>query len=355
MQFLYSMTLLVPLLTFFAPFLLASESSSIPGIKWLSTQDYKYKVEEKKFEVTFSPASDYSYKSFKISPRRGIVFDLPETYHQFIVDQLVLSHRQSKRSKALDLDQRDDWPGLTSLLFFDPQFEAQEQWRFWSGMSSGVWGAKYAELRSESHPELELLYSFNYYGTKSLKNNKSPNDLRPTQVAAVNVGSSPIFLHQIKVRYLPPEPSEFIEHIYSPSTQFDLFNYGRAKRFGGGELYGGRYPKAWHLSKNEKLRIQLPANKRLSAVDVICGDALGWDSREGKYIPGNAYLNIQWIRNGIVLQNLLIKENVGAQSLLRGLPENMDDLIQEGDWIEISSSSESINFLYIMGYRIGLI
>jgi len=355
MKTLYTATILVLSWTFFAPILLASEDASIPRITWLSTQEYKYKIEKKTFEVSFSAADDYTYKSFKILPQEGILFEIPENYHPLTVDQLVLSHRQNINSKTLDAHGLDNWPGLTSILFFDPQFEAHEQWRFWPGMSSGVWGAKYAELRSESHPELELLYSFNYYGTKSLGNKKSQNDLHPTQVAAVNVGSSPIFLHQIQVRYLPPEPSEFLEHIYSPDTKFDLFNYGRAKNFGGGERYGGRYPKAWRLNKYEKLRIQLPANKKLSAVDVICGDALGWDLKEGKYRPGNAYLNIQWIRNGTVIQNLLVNENVGAQSLLRGLPENMDDLTQEGDLIEISSSSKSTNILYIMGYRIGLI
>jgi len=334
-------------------FVLGENTSAIPGVTLLSTKEYTYKIEEKNFEVSFSPTNDYPYKSFKLYPNRAIVFEIPEAYHQLTVDQLVLIHRQGKNSKNLSENETDYRPGLTSLLFFDPQFAVDEQWRFWPGMHSGKWGAKYAELRSDSIPEAELIYSFNYYGTSSLDKKKSKNDLHPTQVAAVNVGSSPIYLHQIKVRYLPPAPSQFIEHIYSSGTQFDLFNYGRAKSFGGGEGYWGQYPKAWRLKKN-KIIISLPANKQLSALDVICGDARGWDSATRKYMPGNTYLNIKWLRNNQLLQNLLIDESVGAQSLLRGIPENIEELTQEGDQIEISSSNLSTNILYIMGYRLGL-
>lgn len=307
---------------------------------------------ETPFELSISSEQAGDNDSFKIQPGQGLVFQIPARYASMKVDQVVLAHRQSPmddRSHVRSILDKDKTPGLTALLFFDPNFRPGEKWRHWLGPASGKWGAKFAEVRTRDIPELELLYAFGHYGTSSLQRTKSHDLISPTYVSVVNIGTDPVLVQKIQIRYLPPEPNFVIEKIISPATQFDAFTKGRATHYGGGENRQGTYPYAWSLSRSRNIIVDLPSGVKLSAVDVLCGDAQGWSS--GRYVPGNGFLNIRWLRHGQPYQTLLSHENVGAQSMLRGIPEEIDALTEDGDQIEISSDA---NKVYVMAYRLAL-
>lgn len=333
----------------------------VPGFVLQSSHAVVFQEKPLSLNMAFAKGSE-------LFPGKGLLVELPDSVRGKVVDQMILSHRQNPRhdrSLVRNLSDHDATPGLTSVLFFDSEFESGHQWRYWLGPASGAWGSKFAEVRQDGVPEIELLYAFGHYGTSSIAGGRSMKPLKPTRIAIVNTGVDIVTLHRLHLQFLPVSPKAVTEHIFSKGTIFDTFETGRASRFGGGESKYGTYPAAWRLSAigkdipytitdtiqatGKNISIQLPSQMQISALDIACGDARGWQN--GRYIPGGAYLTVKWLRAGQVIQTLMINASVGAQSMLRAVPENIDQLTEAGDTLEVTSSGDTA---HIMGLRLGV-
>lgn len=314
---------------------------------------------------------DLKFESKMLMPKKGLLYRIPEKYHNRIIDQVVLEHRQDSdtdHSHITDYKQYDDTPGFTSILFHDPSLATGRRWQYWNvGWSSGKWGAKFAEIRSQNSPEEELLYGFGSVGTCDLNGKGFLREIRPNAIAMVSTGEDPIYIHRLRIQFRPIGANEFIEKIYSPGTVFQPFNVGYMQSYGGGEHTKGKYQGAWTLelwggsklhkhsnnifATGKKIRIILPSNRKFLSLDIACGDAKGFDEAEKQYVRGSGKITVTWFRNGKEHRVLLKDANIGPQAMLRAVTQVENETTIEGDELRISRSGSPV---YIMGLRVGL-
>ena len=302
-----------------------------------------------------SSSVTFRLDSRRLDPGQVLYLVIPKELREGAVDFAVLSHRQDPahdQSHVQNYLDYDNTPAYTSVQLLDLSQAKNDQWRYWLGPGSSSFGAKFAEIRDYSNPEIEGLYSWRKLGHGSVYGSlKTTEALHPSMIRLVASGSDPVFIHELQLKFAPRlSPDRLIEKTFTPGTNLGDYSTGVGQYFGGGERQGGTYPSAEIVNDYKSITIDLPKNVKVTSVDVAAGDARGWDSEHGTYFRGGGKLYIRWLRNGTPVQSLVDNENLGPQGLVRGVPGDSEMKTQAGDQIEISG----LNTCYIMGYRVGL-
>ncbi|MFN7904655.1 MAG: hypothetical protein ACK5P5_05680 [Pseudobdellovibrionaceae bacterium] len=316
----------------------------------------------------------YSFtQEIVLDPQQAIYFAIPAHLQNRTISFVILGHRQNPSTHIgwNHQSNRDDVPGLISFQAH-PKGAQENHWRFWAGSSSGNFGAKFAEPRPT--PEMENLYDWMTLGHRSiLSNDLSQTPLSTDTLRLVSVGTDKVHIKELTIKFLPDQPTSFIEKIFTPGTQFHP-TVGQKGSFGGGQRFQGLFPQALALNSSNPghsfsqgdrfelvggslLSAELPVGKRLVSVELAAGDShpnqitnsdggygtQGWAKFSIGKGPANAQEHqIKWFTN---------RENSPPEGLLFGSPEACDAMIRQGERLYIRAQDD---VFYIMGLRIGL-
>jgi hypothetical protein len=281
---------------------------------------------------------------------------------------MILGHRQPAEKEKGDWDQT---PGLSSVQVLG-KFAGAEQaeWRYWGGSSSGEQGAKYAEPRPKSDPEMENLYDWGglgHHGVNGGSHSKAP--LKPIALKVVSTGKSPVLVSELTLKVSPPQADDFATGIFSAGTAFPQPGSSEKPRFGGGQKLKGRFPGALVLnalgkessvpmpqgwgSRSGELRIPIPKGRKLTSVEIACGDSYQDEkpnSDGGFGLQGWGRLTVELHRANGKRETLMNRENVPPEGLLVASPVECDRKSGEGEQLVIRATGSPV---YIMGVRVG--
>lgn len=289
----------------------------------------------------------YQMPEVRLQPGQALYFAVPSNLQERDLNFVVLGHRQDPNTHKgwNSQTQRDDLPGLLSFQVLNKNGE----WRYWGGMASGKNGAKYAEPRHSL--EMENLYEWEHQGNCSIAGGGCEHGpVQPQVIRVVSVGSDEVLVGEVMVKFTPPQPSEYLEQIFTPGTSFHEKVGGKA-HFGGGQKSQGKFPKALALYGIHA--IELPSGKKLVSIEIAGGDSHpdgiinsdgGWGTQGWSQLSigkGTSECNASWFLKG---------ENVPPEGLMMATPGDCESDIHVGEKLYIRGSSDT---LYIMGIRLG--
>lgn len=308
-----------------------------------------------------------------LKPGEALYFGVPADLAKRPVRFVVMGHRQDSRTETggpTDGSKWDSVPGITSIQVHSEQLK--DPWRYWQGDASGSLGGKFAEIRDE--PEMENLYEWQKWGHGGVsggESSKSP--LLPDAMRLVSVGKDLVNISELTLKVDPPKANKYIEQPFSPGTSIGDPDTGKGRKYGGGQSFNGKFPGAlalmnyrkpnpgvslpagWRIDHQGALRIRLPANVRLTSIEMAIGDS--HDDGEvnkdgGSGTPGWSRIHAELQKKNGSVDSLMKNENVPPEGVLNGSPQDSCYSTQEGDELVVYATRD---VSYIMGLRIGLI
>ena len=329
-----------------------------------------------KFQVVDSPSSrtsdsvTYKFPEITMKPGDVVYFGLPSDLQKKPVNFVVIGHRQDpKEEKGFDAAKKwDDIPGLSSFQVLTTNKKGEQEWRYWTGSSSGNQGAKFAEVRYS--PEMENLYEWLDKGTANvITDERSMDPVMPEMMKVVNVGKDLVRLSEVTLKSQPDQFDQKIETIFTKGSSFNA-KVAQKATLGGGQNNGGLFPDAlqlggygagtqpklpegWQLNGNT-LSIPLPEGREISSVELLGGDSHpdGITNKDGGTgTPGWARLHMGIGTDPESADWFVKNENVPPEGLMLGSVSECGRKTRKGEKIFIRGTSD---ILYVMGLRIGL-
>lgn len=308
-----------------------------------------------KTEPTSQTQSSVTYVFPEISTQPGdaIRFYIPEHLRKQVLSYVILGHRQDPNTHKGGTPgvKKDDIPGLSAVLVHSTNLHdksSPDSWRYWGGMSSGKYGAKFSEPRHDL--EMENLYEWNSIGTSGIASNDfSTLGLYIDSAVVQNVGEDEVFVGSMTLKFIPAGINHTQDVIFSNGTVFSN-EFGGKPKLGGGQAYKGLFPNALVLN-NQTHEIDLEPGKEIKGFEVALGDSHpdqkqnsdgGWGTQGwGKFSMGlgTSESDIEWI---------IQRENVPPEGLSLGYPLEKT-IAKKGMKLFIKGTEGTV---YIMGVRI---
>jgi hypothetical protein len=318
-------------------------------------------------ETTIS--AGYKFDEMKIRPNEILYFLVPERLSGSAVSQVGFGHRQDGR-KLVD-GERDSNPAITSALVYD-KTKVNDELRYWAGHSSGKFGGKFAEYRKRS--EFDALYEWPIFGSKGVVSRDKTKELVYANAIRIqNTGTDDLYFNQLYLEVMPTVGEEYQEIIFTPKSDFGDVATMRGRYYGGGQVLKGTFPNALRIDSKghrhyptlpanmmvdkNKIYIELTVGKKLSSVEVMCGDTypdMVPNKDKGWGTLGNAKLSI-YLENMISSEKrmLLEEKNVGPQGVISASEVDSQKVIAPGDRLVIENKRGK-STAHIMGIRIGI-
>lgn len=372
-------TTIAPGLAATAPAAATGDPSGSKRVRSLAKQAKE--AGEKVVDVITKPTNTTSTTvSYKIAPRvlkpgESLYFAVPEALRDKPVNFVILGHK-GDASLDTDPDKSDKWddtPALASVQVHARDLPEEKAWRYWKGSASGAKGSKFAEVGYGV--ELENLYEWRKIGHGAVSDDSfSKAALHPDAIRVVSMGEDPVTISEVTLKVTPAKPDLTLEAVFSEGTKIGDPETGEGRAYGGGQGHQGTFPGAlelrgwgssggagaaklpegWKLV-NGALEIPLVPGKRITAVEVACGDSHpdkitnadgGWGTK------GWSKLSIGLKKaSGSSIEYLMQSENVPPEGVLGGGPKDGKYVTKAGDKIVISASSDTT---YVMAARVGL-
>ena len=298
--------------------------------------------------------------------KRNLVFDFASIAHR----QDFHRERQQNPWSSIGADYEDRRPGYTSLEFHI-QNSDEDGWIYWGGNGSGPRNSKFAEIRGNDRPEVDNLYEWQRHQWKRVSNGQSGNTPFSIDSARiVSLGQDPIRAHKVILKFLPPIPQYFSRHIFASGLDFGDFASGLQRKFPGNHKCGdygrgalvieprGRIsknlvPSDWEV-EDGRLYIPLAKGSHFQTVEIATGDMKRNNCANARYSRGGALVSVDIVQKGsftdTVVDELMHKENVGTNGVMRAVSSQLEYLAQEGDFIRITVNSDATS---IMGIQLG--
>jgi hypothetical protein len=315
----------------------------------------------------------YKLSGRKLAPGTSIYMAVPKELAKGELSFMTVTHgalKSEDSSAAKDGDGWDSTPALTSVQVFASNVSESDGWRYWGGPSSGEQGAKFAEFRTEP----ENLYEWKNKGHVGVKSGKKVyEDLNPAAIRVRSVGQDPVHIYEITLKIAPPKASGHQDVIFTPGASLGDVETHKGAKYDFSHTYPGalqlnglsdggpgkaKLPEGWKIVSGN-LEIPLPAGKKLSFVDVACGD-VHQVLEGGKYVPqkkssgdiqrGYAKLAIGLKKASGQVAWFMSDQNVPSKGILTGAPNDPSYVIQPGDKVIVRSSSDTT---HVMGVRVG--
>lgn len=300
--------------------------------------------------ATLSSVS-YRFNEIRTVPGDEIHFSVPQNLRGQKLSFVILGHRQDPTThKGGTPGQKlDQIPGLSAVLVHSTNLSitnSPDAWRYWAGMASGNFGAKFAEPRFD--PEIENLYEWNSIGSRGVQSNElSLTPLMIDQVTVRNVGQDEVLVSQLTLKFIPQDITSQQVLVYSPGTQFSS-EFGGKAHLGGGQSFQGTFPQALVLNGIQEIPLQegliikgIEAAIGDSHPDQISNSDGGWGTQ------GWAKFSIGIGPNSSNIQWLTERENVPPEGLALAFP--LTEARTQGTKLYLKSESDTT---YVMGVRI---
>jgi len=336
-----------------------------------------------------------------IELKRGdkLLFEIPPQYRTLILRNIFLTHRKDKTKYGASVEKHRDSEGAYNLVAVRRTGTKYGWYRYFDKYTKDdlAFGGKFAEIRSQTAPEIEGLHDWIHFITFL--------NIDHVLVTGVGTGENAVSeVSNLAVEFYPPlsapyhfPPSlenhgeNYIEHIFTRGTKFVNLspdNMILEPSFGGGANYAPEklvgkslYPDAIIIGpkykllvpsperaineriqiKEKQLLVHLPENKRISCVEVACGDTyletetlekikeqLNKDGHYGEC----GWSKLSGFLKTVDFQTQLTffeKINVPPQGVISGGSSNAEYKTGRNDFIVISASSFPA---FIMGLRI---
>jgi len=307
------------------------------------------------------------YEGRELKPGHRVYFSIPEEFKYRIVRDVILKHRKAEQYRVdIEKDGYDPYGAYNRVEFHNVD---DNEWRGWND-PRGLKTDKFAEMRSASNPEVEILHDWV----------ATIGEIKTDMARITNVGKhekySVVNLHGFEIVFFPEdiEDAEQKGYIYCEGTEFiDIKNKKLLPKYGGGSHTDGKYvgaialnqrsPALYELGddvgesverRDDAIEINLESGKSLLQVEISIGDTehlsyinqkTGKNKRLGY---AKLWMGIRRAATGRVewfSENL----NIPPQGVLVGAPkrENLD--IYEGDKLVIESRDDTA---YLMGWRV---
>ena len=339
----------------------------------------KKEVQEKdpSFDSVIENFEEQSYLSLSYSfpesegkelkPGHKVLFSIPEEFRNRIVRDVILKHRKAEKYRVdIKKDGYDPYGAYNRVELHDVK---NNEWRAWND-PRGLKTDKFAEMRSSSNPEVEILHDWI----------ATVGEIKTDMARITNVGTNKKYsvsnLHGFEVIFFPEniENAEHEEKIYCAGTKFiDIKEDKLLPEYGGGSHTNGKYigaialnqrsPALYELGndvgegverKEDAIEIKLKSGKTLLQAEVSIGDTEHLDhinpktGKNKRLGYAKLWMGIRRAETGRMewfSENI----NVPPQGVLVGAPkkENLD--IYEGDTLVIESRDDTS---YIMGWRV---
>ncbi|MBI4814875.1 MAG: hypothetical protein HY791_01375 [Deltaproteobacteria bacterium] len=313
------------------------------------------------------------YQGRQLEQGEEILLELPKELRGKAVRTVILRHRQepSQDSGVTPGDKHDSKPGLTAVHLHSTDLPANQAWRHWNGPwgASGPEGAKFAEPRSSGDPENEIEFDWHIRGHSGVDGGgASTKKLQVDAIRVRSLGDDPVFVHMVEVQMLPPKADKYAEVAFCEGTKIGDPETGAGKKLTGGQSYGGKFPGALELPsggagvgklpqgwafKNGRLEVDLEPGKRLTGIDVACGDSFpdGKTNKDGGTgTPGWAKMYMSLQKAGGGTDQFMTDQGVPPEGVLSGAPTDGEYVTKPGDKFILSNSGST---LYLMAVRLG--
>lgn len=324
-----------------------SDDMKLAELKALAIE-HKHNAVKYFLEPTQKSCSTVTYKipEYKMNPGEALYFHIPPEYRERAVRFMVLGHRQ-ENIPGWKPGTWDEKPGLSSV-----QVATKGNLRYWKGMSSGNKGAKFAEIRTSL--EMENLYDWNSFGHVDTRtNHESTDPLYPEAMVVESVGKDQVLVGEMTLKIEPFKETTKEEKIFSEGTKF--MPEGKEKKYalGGGQAFKGKFPGAKELGPGQELVIELVEGKKITSVDIACGDSHPDEVKNhdgGWGTSGWAKLSVGILKPDGTTVWMMNRENVPPEGMLIASPADCDEKNMKGSKLIIKSESDTT---YIMGVHIG--
>lgn len=289
-----------------------------------------------------------SLEGITLRPGDILPMQVPPEFQKRIIDFVGLTHKQKMLEFHDDGSGRNATPGYTSFEI-QPLGEAlgdpKSDWRVWGGRGSGPLGSKYAENR-DGEGETDNLYEWGKYGHKSILSFRGPVSLSPLQPLAFrirSVGGGNIQITKVIVKFRPQNVTSVQDYVFSAGFAFGDYETSKGRRYPGNPDNGDygsavvlnldssdlnrNLPPGVILLKGQKgqggqrrqLIVSADPNKRLSFVDVACGDMNPVPpGADPETLRGNGKLFVAVESDSGSLE-VMTKENIGSNGVMRAL------------------------------------
>ncbi len=297
----------------------------------------------------------YVFPEIRTQPGDAIRFYIPQHLRSQVLSYVILGHHQDPATHkgGTPGQKQDAIPGLSAILVHSTNLHdanSQDAWRYWGGMSSGKYGAKFAEPRTDL--EMENLYEWNSIGSSGIATNDfSQEGLLIDNAVVQNVGEDEVLVGSITLKFIPNGINHVQDVIFSQGTVFSA-DFGGKPKLGGGQAYQykGTFPNALVLN-NQTHTIDLEPGKEFKGVEVALGDSRpdqqqnsdgGWGKQGwGKFSMGigTTEADIQWLTQ---------RENVPPEGLALAYPVEKT-IAKKGMKLFIRGTEDTV---YVMGVRV---
>lgn len=325
-------------------------------LKTYAANDKDYKIVKLEFNPSqvSSTGLEYRFPYTKLKPQECIYLKVPTSLENKPILFVTLGHTQSPEDNT-GWDAKKKWdanPALTSIQVNETNDKGESKWRYWDGMSSGEFGAKFAE---PDHMELEGLYEWYKNGHGDIKTKQISHELLSTDaIRLCSLGKDTVTLGSLGVKFSPGVAKEYKEFNFSKSNNMgdSITAKGRSygdrddalmfTPYGGGAKPSAKLPAGW---KKEGGTLSIPAEvgKKLKSYEAAIGD-IHTDGKSG-YARLGVYIQK---KNGQTI-SIINHENIPPEGVLLGSPEE-DYVLQEGDKIVTNISYDEA---FLMGLKLG--
>lgn len=313
---------------------------------------YKVKKVDKNPYKTTATSVEYRYSGEKLKPGECLYMKVPKHLQGKPVLFVNLGHTQAYADNTGYDEQKkwDDNPGLTTVQVNEENSLGETKWRYWDGMSSGDYGAKFAEPGSM---ELEGLYEWYKNGHKDVKTGtKSYKPLYTDAIRLCSIGKDPVTIGSLILKVAPNAADHYDEYKISSSNNMGDPLTAKGRSYGSRsdalelENWGGGSTKTLKNGlKTDGSSIEVPVKpgKKLDSFEISIGD----QKKNGK--SGWAKLNVRVLKKDGSSVWIIRNENVPPEGVLVGAPE-VDYVMQEGDKLLVEPKDHNT---FVMGLRVG--
>jgi hypothetical protein len=294
----------------------------------------------------------YEFNNLKLKPGECAYLAVPEELRNKPVLFVNLGHTQADEDNTgYNKETKwDDNPGLTTVQLNQTNEKGESKWRYWNGMASGKYGAKFAE---PFHMELEGLYEWYHNGHSDVKTDtKSLEPLMVDAMRLCSVGKDTVTIGSLALKVSPGIAKEYKEYNLGEGNKMGDSLTAKDREYGerkGSIILGygaaaSTLPEGWKKEGTSSVVIPLPVGKILKSLDVAAGD----EKEDGS--SGHANLDAMVRKKDGSYISLIKSENLPPQGVIIGSPDKKI-VIEEGDELVLRAKSDQA---MIMGLKIGL-